>query len=100
MQRFGMVRLDREGPIVTGERLLPSEELDENRASIEEGVDGLRVEGNRLIVARQCVIETPELLPRGGPGHVAACHYPLERWPMSEAELSDPAAAAASAPVD
>ena len=47
-----------------------------------------------------CDVETPELLPRGGPGHVAACHYPLERWPMSEAELSDPAAAAASAPVD
>ena len=47
-----------------------------------------------------CDVETPELLPRGGPGHVAACHYPLERWPMTEAEVRDPSVAAASAPVD
>jgi oligopeptide/dipeptide ABC transporter ATP-binding protein len=43
-----------------------------------------------------CDVETPELLPRGGPDHVAACHYPLERWPMSEAEVRDPSAAAAA----
>jgi oligopeptide/dipeptide ABC transporter ATP-binding protein len=47
-----------------------------------------------------CDVETPELLPRGGPGHVAACHYPLERWPLTEQEIRNPAAAAASAPVD
>jgi oligopeptide/dipeptide ABC transporter ATP-binding protein len=47
-----------------------------------------------------CDVETPELLPRGGPGHVAACHYPLERWPLTEQEIRSPAAAAASAPVD
>src|SRR3954449_4900613 len=40
-----------------------------------------------------CDVETPELVPRGGPGHVAACHYPLERWPMSEAEVRDPSTA-------
>jgi oligopeptide/dipeptide ABC transporter ATP-binding protein len=34
-----------------------------------------------------CDVETPELLPQGGPGHVVACHYPLERWPMSEEEI-------------
>jgi oligopeptide/dipeptide ABC transporter ATP-binding protein len=34
-----------------------------------------------------CDVETPELLPHGGPGHLAACHYPLERWPMSEDEM-------------
>jgi hypothetical protein len=22
-----------------------------------------------------------------GPGHVAKCHYPLERWPMTAAEM-------------
>jgi oligopeptide/dipeptide ABC transporter ATP-binding protein len=27
-----------------------------------------------------CDVETPELRPVGA-GHVAACHYPLERWP-------------------
>jgi oligopeptide/dipeptide ABC transporter ATP-binding protein len=47
-----------------------------------------------------CDVETPELLPRGGPGHVAACHYPLERWPLTETEIRNPSAAAASAPVD
>jgi len=34
-----------------------------------------------------CDVETPQLLRRGGPGQIAACHYPLERWPMSEAEI-------------
>jgi oligopeptide/dipeptide ABC transporter ATP-binding protein len=43
-----------------------------------------------------CDVETPELLPRGGPGHVAACHYPLERWPLTEEEMRNPAAAAAA----
>src|SRR5437764_9990188 len=45
-----------------------------------------------------CDVETPELLPRGGEGHYAACHYPLERWPMTEEEIRDPSVAAASAP--
>ena len=33
-----------------------------------------------------CDVETPELYPFGE-GHVAACHYPLEHWPMSEDEM-------------
>src|SRR5262245_3790862 len=33
-----------------------------------------------------CDVEEPPLYPFGD-GHVAACHYPLERWPRSEAEF-------------
>jgi oligopeptide/dipeptide ABC transporter ATP-binding protein len=33
-----------------------------------------------------CDVETPPLSPFGD-GHYAACHYPLERWPMSAAEM-------------
>jgi oligopeptide/dipeptide ABC transporter ATP-binding protein len=34
----------------------------------------------------RCDVETPVLEPQGG-GQLAACHYPLERWPMTEAEI-------------
>ena len=34
-----------------------------------------------------CDVDTPELRPVGAPGHVAACHYPLEKWPLSEDEF-------------
>jgi oligopeptide/dipeptide ABC transporter ATP-binding protein len=33
-----------------------------------------------------CDVETPPLYSFGD-GHVAACHYPLERWPMTEEEV-------------
>src|ERR671923_29114 len=33
-----------------------------------------------------CDVEEPELYPFGA-GHVAACHYPLERWPLPEEEF-------------
>jgi oligopeptide/dipeptide ABC transporter ATP-binding protein len=33
-----------------------------------------------------CDIDTPQLVSRGS-NHLTACHYPLERWPMREAEL-------------
>ena len=33
-----------------------------------------------------CDVETPLLRPFGA-GHEAACHYPVERWPMTEEEL-------------
>jgi oligopeptide/dipeptide ABC transporter ATP-binding protein len=33
-----------------------------------------------------CDVEHPPLYPFGN-GHVAACHYPLEHWPMSEEEM-------------
>jgi oligopeptide transport system ATP-binding protein len=37
-------------------------------------------------VEGHCDVEEPELRPMG-PGHVAKCHYPLERWPMTAAEM-------------
>jgi peptide/nickel transport system ATP-binding protein/oligopeptide transport system ATP-binding protein len=36
-----------------------------------------------------CDVETP-LLRSFEPDHEAACHYPVERWPMSEEELRRP----------
>ena len=39
-----------------------------------------------------CDIEDPPLYPFGD-RHVAACHYPLERWPLSEDEMRRPGAA-------
>jgi oligopeptide/dipeptide ABC transporter ATP-binding protein len=36
----------------------------------------------------KCNVDTPLLTPVGsGEGHVAACHFPLEHWPMSEEEM-------------
>ena len=36
----------------------------------------------------KCNVDTPPLAPVGtGDGHVAACHFPLEHWPMSEEEM-------------
>jgi peptide/nickel transport system ATP-binding protein/oligopeptide transport system ATP-binding protein len=43
-----------------------------------------------------CDVETP-LLRSFGAGHEAACHYPVERWPMTEEELRRPSLADASA---
>jgi oligopeptide transport system ATP-binding protein len=34
-----------------------------------------------------CDVEAPLLRPIGGAGHTAACHYPLERWPMTVDEM-------------
>ena len=36
--------------------------------------------------AGTCNVETPPLRELG-PGHEAACHFPLERWPMTDAEI-------------
>jgi oligopeptide transport system ATP-binding protein len=36
-----------------------------------------------------CDVEEPPLYPFGD-DHVAACHYPLERWPMQEDEMRRP----------
>ena len=36
-----------------------------------------------------CDVEPPPLYPFGD-GHVAACHYPLEHWPMTEEEMRRP----------
>jgi len=39
-------------------------------------------------VEGRCDVEEPELVNRGGPStHVAKCHYPLERWPLSEEDM-------------
>ena len=37
-------------------------------------------------VEGHCDVEEPPLYPFGT-GHVAACHYPLERWPMTPDEM-------------
>jgi oligopeptide/dipeptide ABC transporter ATP-binding protein len=42
-----------------------------------------------------CDIEDPPLYPFGD-RHVAACHYPLERWPLTEEEMRRPGQAAGS----
>jgi oligopeptide/dipeptide ABC transporter ATP-binding protein len=39
-----------------------------------------------------CDVEDPPLYPFGN-GHVAACHYPLERWPLEPEEFRTPGAA-------
>ena len=41
--------------------------------------------------AGHCDVVDPPLYPFGD-GHVAACHYPLERWPLSADEFRKPAA--------
>ena len=42
-----------------------------------------------------CDVEHPPLYPFGE-GHVAACHYPLEHWPMTEEEMRRPGAPVSS----
>ena len=44
-----------------------------------------------------CDVETPELIPHGTADHRAACHYPLERWPMTAAEMREAQGATAAA---
>ena len=39
-------------------------------------------------VEGHCDVEEPALIPRGtASSHTAKCHYPLERWPMTEDEM-------------
>jgi len=42
----------------------------------------------------KCNVDTPELIQHGS--HLAACPFPLERWPMSEEEMSRRSDAGAS----
>src|SRR5215216_7383396 len=44
-----------------------------------------------------CDVEEPPLYPFGG-DHVAACHYPLENWPLDAEEFKKPGRAAVEAP--
>jgi peptide/nickel transport system ATP-binding protein len=46
-----------------------------------------------------CDVDTPELRPMNGADHIAACHYPLERWPMTVAEMRQGATAPVEAEV-
>jgi hypothetical protein len=42
-------------------------------------------------------VEEPALIHRGGTvGHTAKCHYPLERWPMTEEEMARPGVASSA----
>jgi oligopeptide/dipeptide ABC transporter ATP-binding protein len=42
----------------------------------------------------KCNVDNPVLAPVGtGAGHEAACHFPLERWPMTEDEMRHAASA-------
>jgi oligopeptide/dipeptide ABC transporter ATP-binding protein len=45
--------------------------------------------------AGHCDVETPELRAVGSSVHLAACHYPLEKWPMSVDEIRQGPARAA-----
>jgi oligopeptide/dipeptide ABC transporter ATP-binding protein len=45
----------------------------------------------------KCNVDTPELVQHGS--HLAACHFPLERWPMSEDEMRRRSDASSSVPV-
>ena len=38
-------------------------------------------------VEGRCDVEAPALIAHGGPTHLARCHFPLESWPLSEAEM-------------
>jgi oligopeptide/dipeptide ABC transporter ATP-binding protein len=48
-------------------------------------------------VEGHCDVEEPPLYPFGN-GHVAACHYALERWPMDAEEIRRPSAPVAPRP--
>jgi oligopeptide/dipeptide ABC transporter ATP-binding protein len=50
-------------------------------------------------VEGHCDVEEPTLIHRGGAvTHVAKCHYPLERWPMTETEIRRRGSTAAAEP--
>jgi oligopeptide/dipeptide ABC transporter ATP-binding protein len=49
--------------------------------------------------AGHCDVETPELRSFEA-DHQAACHYPVERWPMTEDELRRPFSGSAPATVE
>jgi oligopeptide/dipeptide ABC transporter ATP-binding protein len=48
-------------------------------------------------VQGHCDVEEPLLSPIGARGHFGACHYPLERWPISEEDFRRPKPAPAVA---
>jgi len=46
-----------------------------------------------------CDVEDPPLYSFGD-GHIAACHYPLEGWPLTEDEMRRPSSRPASTPAE
>ena len=50
-------------------------------------------------VEGHCDVEEPPLYPFGD-GHVAKCHYPLERWPMTAEEMRGRTTTAREEPVE
>jgi oligopeptide/dipeptide ABC transporter ATP-binding protein len=48
-------------------------------------------------VEGHCDVDEPQLRPFGG-DHEAACHYPLERWPMTTDEIRGRSSRTAAAP--
>jgi oligopeptide/dipeptide ABC transporter ATP-binding protein len=38
-------------------------------------------------VEGRCDVDAPQLVQHGGPSHLARCHFPLESWPLTEAEM-------------
>jgi oligopeptide/dipeptide ABC transporter ATP-binding protein len=51
-------------------------------------------------VEGHCDVEEPALIARAGADrtHVTKCHYPLERWPMTEEEMRVPGSVSSPAP--
>jgi ABC-type antimicrobial peptide transport system ATPase subunit len=45
-------------------------------------------------VAGRCDVETPALIQHGAATHLARCHFPLETWPLNEAEMRNIGSAA------
>ena len=41
----------------------------------------------RASLRARATSSAPSLLPHGSPTHLARCHFPLESWPLSEAEM-------------
>jgi oligopeptide/dipeptide ABC transporter ATP-binding protein len=48
-------------------------------------------------VEGKCDVDFPELRQIGSETHLAACHFPLEHWPMTDDEMSNPGVAVAAA---
>jgi oligopeptide/dipeptide ABC transporter ATP-binding protein len=41
-------------------------------------------------VRGRCDVDAPALVSRGGPSHLARCHFPLESWPLTDTEMREP----------
>ena len=55
--------------------------------SVAWGIDGCVFAGRCPRASDTCRAYAPALERKTGAAHVAACHYPVERWPIDEDEL-------------